>query len=57
MLTEAVPWHVSYVPDCAEMAAGNVGREISDRHLHVLKWIGVLILYLCRQDGLVMSLG
>ena len=56
MLTEAVPWHVSCVPNCAKMAAGNVSREISDRHLHVLKWIGVLILNLCKQDGLEMRL-
>ena len=56
MLTEAVPWHVSCVP-CAKMAAGDVSREIPDQHLHFLRWIGVLILYLCRQDGLIMSLG
>ena len=41
VLTEAVPWHVSCEPYCAEMAAGNVGREIPDQHLHILKWIGV----------------
>ena len=48
---EAVPWHVSCVP-CAKMAAGNVSRKISDQDLKV-DW--GLTLYLCRQDGLLMS--